>query len=197
MRLILMGAPGAGKGTQAFRLAKEFDIPHLSTGDMLRSEVAAGSDIGQKAKALMDSGNLVPDAVLIAMIEKRILEEDCRQGFILDGFPRTVSQADALEAVLAKKGLKLDAVFVLDVDEEALLARIHGRAEGERGAGRAARSDDTPEMLKHRLSIFHEQTRPLLDYYEKKGQLRRIDGMQSMDKVTAAVLASLGYRQAS
>lgn len=184
MRLILMGAPGAGKGTQAARLVEKLGIPHLSTGDMLRAEVASGSEIGRKARELMDHGKLVPDGVLVAMIAKRIGESDCSKGFILDGFPRTVAQADGLGAMLAEKGLALDGVFLLDVDEEALLARVQGRADQERAAGRSARADDTPEKLKTRLGVFQQQTQPLIAYYEKKGLLKRVDGMQPIDKVT-------------
>lgn len=192
-----MGPPGAGKGTQAAKLVEHFKIPHLSTGDMLRSEVANNTDIGYQAKAIMDAGNLVPDSVLIAMIENRISQDDSRNGFILDGFPRNVAQADALAAVLARKGLGLDAVFLLDVDDKALLARIERRNEENRKAGRAVRIDDTAETLKTRLEAFHSQTKPLIAYYEGKNLLRRIDGMQPVETVTQSLLTGVKQRQAS
>jgi adenylate kinase len=197
MRLILMGPPGAGKGTQAARLTEHFKIPHLSTGDMLRAEVAGDTEIGKKAKVLMDAGNLVPDSMIIEMIDQRISKDDCRNGFILDGFPRNVAQADALDAMLASKGLPLDAAFLLEVDDKALLARIERRNEENRKAGRMMRADDTPETLKTRLKAFHDQTRPLSAYYEGKGLLRRVDGMQDVNNVTTDLLASLKHRQAS
>jgi adenylate kinase len=197
MRLILMGPPGAGKGTQARKLVERFNIPHLSTGDMLRAEVASASKIGKAAKAIIDSGKLVPDAILIDMIEQRIDANDCKNGFILDGFPRTVPQADALAAMLAGKGLKLDAVFILDVDDQALLSRIEHRNEENRKTGHAVRTDDTPETLKTRLKAFHDQTGPLIDYYKGKGLLQRINGMQDIEAVTAALLAPLNRKQAS
>ncbi len=197
MRLILMGPPGAGKGTQATRLAERFRIPHLSTGDMLRAEVSNGTEIGQKAKALIDAGKLVPDAVLVDMIANRIAKDDCKNGFILDGFPRNVAQADALAAMLSGKSLKLDAVFVLDVDDEALLSRIERRNEENRKAGRPVRADDTPETLKTRLKAFHEQTKPLADYYAGKGLLKRVNGMLSIDAVTTALITPLSHKQAS
>lgn len=197
MRLILMGPPGAGKGTQAARLTEHFKIPHLSTGDMLRAEVAGNTGIGKKAKTLMDAGNLAPDSMIVDMIEGRISKDDCRGGFILDGFPRNTAQADALSAMLGTKGLALDAAVILDVDDEALLARIERRNEENRKAGRAVRADDTPETLKTRLKAFHAQTRPLVAYYEGKGLLKRVDGMQDVNNVTADLLASLKHRQAS
>lgn len=197
MRLILMGPPGAGKGTQAARLVERFKIPHLSTGDMLRAEVAEGSKIGKTAKAIMDAGNLVSDDILVDMIANRISRDDCKNGFLLDGFPRTVAQADALQVMLNERGQGLDRVFILDVDDKALLERIRRRAAEDDKAGRPIRADDTPEKLKIRLEAFHGQTEPLADYYQKKCLLTRIDGMQPIDAVTASLIKALEHRQAS
>ncbi len=197
MRLILMGAPGAGKGTQAGRLVERLSVAHLSTGDMLRAEVAQQTSIGKTAKEIMDRGELVPDSVLVDMIAKRIESPDCASGFILDGFPRTVSQADALGVMLAKKGLGLDAVFVLDVDEAALLSRVQKRVAQDLAAGREARTDDTPEKLKIRLSVFQQQTKPLIDYYQGKNLLKRLDGMQPIDVVTSELEMALNMKAAS
>ena len=197
MRLILMGAPGAGKGTQAGRLVDRLHVAHLSTGDMLRAEVAQQTPIGKTAKEIMDRGELVPDSVLVDMIAKRIESADCSAGFILDGFPRTVSQADALGEMLAKKGLGLDAVFVLDVDEAALLSRVQKRVAQDLAAGRPARSDDTPEKLKTRLSVFQQQTKPLIEYYQGKNLLKRLDGMQPIDVVTKELELALNMKAAS
>ncbi len=191
MRLILLGPPGAGKGTQAQRLVEAYGIPQLSTGDMLRAAVAAQTKIGIEAKSLMESGALVPDAVVVQIVNERTDESDARKGFILDGFPRTVAQAEALDAMLAKKHLKLDAVIELKVDETKLVDRIIRRADEAKAAGQPVRKDDDPEVFKTRLSAYHEQTAPLSGYYAGKGALRSVDGMQSVDAVTEALKSIL------
>ncbi|MEM6851540.1 MAG: adenylate kinase [Pseudomonadota bacterium] len=187
MILILLGPPGAGKGTQAERIVQRLGIPQLSTGDMLRTAVAAGSDVGQKAKAIMDRGELVSDDIMVEIISARIDEPDCAKGFILDGFPRTLVQADRLADLLAGKGRPLNVVIELRVDEDALLERIRTRA----AESKDARADDTAETLKKRLSVYREQTAPLIPYYEEKGLLRVVDGMRSIDEVTDAINAVL------
>ena len=184
MRLILLGPPGAGKGTQAKRLMETHGIPQLSTGDMLRAAVKAETEIGLKAKDIMARGDLVPDDVVVGIIEERIEEPDCRNGFILDGFPRTVAQAEALENVLAKHGRELDAVVQLVVDEEALASRVQQRAAE---SGDAVREDDTVEALKKRLVVYREQTAPLVDHYRETGHLVTIDGMQDIDSVERSI----------
>jgi adenylate kinase len=184
MRLILLGPPGAGKGTQSARLEKTYGIPQLSTGDMLRAAVKAGSPVGQQAKAVMDSGGLVSDEIVIGIISDRIEEPDCAKGFILDGFPRTVAQAQALDALLKKKHKELHAVIELLVDDGILLARIEGRARDTVAAGGSVRADDNPESFKKRLAQYHEQTAPVSDYYKSIGGLRTVDGMAAIDEVT-------------
>jgi adenylate kinase len=183
MRLILLGPPGAGKGTQAQRLVEKHGILQLSTGDMLRAAVAAGTAVGLKAKAIMDRGDLVSDDVMIAIIADRIDEPDCAKGFILDGFPRTVAQAEALSKLLAEKGLTLDAVIEISVDDGVLRDRIEGRARETGGA----RADDTVETLTKRLAVYHAQTAPVAEYYRKKGMLKSVNGMGTMDQVTSAI----------
>jgi adenylate kinase len=189
MRLILLGPPGAGKGTQALRLVERHEIVQLSTGDMLRAAVAAGTEIGLKAKAIMDAGELVPDAVVVGIVAERIEQEDARNGFILDGFPRTVPQAEALDKMLAEKGLRLDAVIELKVDEGILLSRIQKRA-GETPGG--PRADDNEEALAKRLAVYREQTAPLVDYFRSKGLLQTVDGMAPIDEVSRQIDAALG-----
>lgn len=188
MRLILLGPPGAGKGTQAKRLMDAHGIPQLSTGDMLRAAVKAETEIGLKAKDIMARGDLVPDAVVVGIIEERIEEPDCANGFILDGFPRTVAQAEALEAVMKKHGMDLDAVIQLEVDENALAARVEQRVAE---SGGAVREDDNVEALKKRLVVYREQTAPLVDHYRETGHLVTIDGMQPIEDVTASIDAAL------
>ena len=183
MRLILLGPPGAGKGTQALRLVERHGIVQLSTGDMLRAAVAAGTPVGQRAKAIMDRGDLVSDDVMIDIIADRIERPDSAKGFILDGFPRTIAQADALSDLLAKKGLKLDAVIEIAVNDAMLRDRIAGRARETGGA----RADDTLETLAKRLAVYHAQTAPVADYYRRKGMLKTVDGMGTMDQVSAAI----------
>jgi adenylate kinase len=187
MRLILLGPPGAGKGTQAERLVKEHGIPQLSTGDMLRAAVAAGTPVGLKAKSVMESGGLVSDEIVVGIIADRIEQADARKGFILDGFPRTVAQADALEAMLSAKGLKLNAVIDLVVDETKLVDRIVKRAADAKVAGLPVRKDDDPEVFKTRLAAFHKDTSAVRPYYAAKGMVQSVDGMQPIERVTAAI----------
>jgi len=179
--LILLGPPGAGKGTQAKRLDSSRGYVQLSTGDMLRAAVASGSPMGRQAKAVMDAGRLMPDDVMIAIIADRIGQPDCRRGFILDGFPRTVAQAEALDRLLADRGLRLDHVIEVKVDDDILVDRIATRNAQADTAG--ARSDDTVETLRKRLQVYHEQTAPILPYYKKSGRLVTVDGMAPIDEV--------------
>ncbi len=192
MRLILLGPPGAGKGTQAARLVEKHGIPQLSTGDMLRAAVAAGTPVGQKAKAVMDAGGLVSDEIVIGIIADRINEPDAKTGFILDGFPRTVAQAVALDTMLAEKHMKLRAVVELRVDQSKLVDRIMRRAAEAKAAGQPVRKDDDPEVFKTRLEAYNRDTAVVAPYYAKRGQLTVIDGMQPVDDVTAAIAQALG-----
>ncbi len=178
MNLILLGPPGAGKGTQAKRLEEKFGVKQLSTGDMLRAAVASGSDIGKEAKAVMDAGQLVSDDIIVRMISERVEEPDCAKGFILDGFPRNVAQADALDQMLAQKGLKIDHVIEFRVDEERMIDRILKRAAEE------GRSDDNEDTLRKRMDVYRQQTAPIIPYYQGKGALKTVDGMKPMDDVT-------------
>jgi adenylate kinase len=190
--MILLGPPGAGKGTQAVRLVERLGIPQLSTGDMLRAAVAAGTPVGAKAKAIMDRGDLVSDDLVIGIIADRIEEPDARNGFILDGFPRTVAQAEAFDRMLADKGLKLDAVIEFKVNEQELVDRIVRRAAETEARGEPVRKDDNPDVFKTRLEAFRNQTAPLSSYYAGKGVLKTVDGMRPIDEVTAAIGAILG-----
>ncbi len=187
MNIILFGPPGAGKGTQAQRIVDRHGVVQLSTGDMLRAAIAAGSELGLRAKSLMDEGKLVPDDVIIGMIADRMNDEDCKNGVILDGFPRTIAQAKALDAMFAAGHIQLDQVIEIQVDEAALFARIENRA-AEPGD---ARSDDTAEVLEQRLKVYHENTAPVLPYYRDKGQLNIVDGMQSIEEVAAQIKSLL------
>ncbi|MDH3660750.1 MAG: adenylate kinase [Alphaproteobacteria bacterium] len=214
MILILLGPPGAGKGTQATRIKDKYQIAHLSTGDMLRGAVAAGTEVGKQAKVVMDAGNLVSDDIMISLIEERTTEADCANGYLLDGFPRTVAQAAALDDLLQSKGQKLDAVVEIAVDDEALIGRITGRYScANCGAGYhdefqkpkqegvcdtcggtefKRRSDDNEEAVRTRLTAYHGQTAPLLPYYRNKSVLKTVDGMADIDAVTDQVFKEIG-----
>ena len=187
MRLILLGPPGAGKGTQAQRIVARHGIPQLSTGDMLRAAVAAGTEVGKRANALMDAGELVPDDVVNAIVSDRIEQADCAGGFILDGYPRTLVQADAVDAMLSEKGLSLDVAIELAVDDSAMVGRILRRAEEAKASGEPVRKDDNAEVYADRLRAYYKSTAPLIGYYYAKGKLRTVDGMADMDAVTAEV----------
>ena len=213
MNLILLGPPGAGKGTQAQRLVERFDIVQISTGEMLRAAVKAGTALGTQAKAIMEAGELVPDDLMVALIAERIEQPDCANGFILDGFPRTVAQAGALDRMLAERGLALDRVLAIEVDEEALIERIVGRFScadcgagyHERfsrprregvcdqcgGANFTRRADDNRETMIARLAAYREQTAPIIPHYEAGGRFARVDGSGSIDAISAAIAAAL------
>lgn len=214
MNLILFGPPGAGKGTQALRLQNDLGFVQLSTGDMLRAELNSGSDLGQKAKSIMDAGQLVPDDLMIDLIAKRLEQDDCKSGFILDGFPRTIPQAEALDSLLAQKGISLDALISLDVDDEDLVTRISGRfscvtcgttyhdtyyppkVEGvcDKCGSKEflRRSDDNPETVRARLAAYHKKTKPIIKHYGKKNLLKTIDARRSIDVVTMELKRALG-----
>jgi adenylate kinase len=187
VRLVLLGPPGAGKGTQSARLKEKYHIPQLSTGDMLRAAVEAATPAGLEAKAIMEKGGLVPDEMVFGIVADRIAAPDAKVGFILDGFPRTVCQAEALAKMLGAKNLDLDAVIELKVDEAALLARIAKRANDTRACGGTVRADDTPEAFKTRLDAYHAETAPVADFYAKKAVLKTVDGMAPVDVVTEAI----------
>jgi adenylate kinase len=191
MRLILLGPPGAGKGTQAQRLVDKYGIPQLSTGDMLRAAVQAGTEVGKRAKAVMDAGELVSDAIVNAIVAERIDQPDCANGFILDGYPRTLVQADAVESMLSERGISLDTVIELVVDDRALVGRIVKRAEDAKAAGQPVRKDDNPAVFEERLREYYKKTAPLTGYYYAKGRLKTVDGMASIDAVTAEIEAVL------
>ena len=192
MRIVFLGPPGAGKGTQAARLMRRHGIPQLSTGDMLRAAVQAGTAVGLKAKAIMERGGLVPDAVVVGIVAERFVEPDAANGFILDGFPRTVAQAEALDLALEHRGLKLDAILELEVDPDVLVGRIEKRAAETVAAGGTVRPDDKPDVLAKRLATYREQTAPVAAYYADTGRLKAVDGMASIETVSAAIDRALG-----
>jgi adenylate kinase len=187
MRLILLGPPGAGKGTQATRLVEKFGIPQLSTGDMLRAAVKAGTPIGKRAQAIMDSGALVSDEIVVGIVADRIEEPDAKNGFILDGFPRTVAQAEALDKMLAQKDMKLDAAIELVVDTTKLVDRIMRRADEARATGQPVRKDDDPEVFKTRLAAYLKDTAAVTPYYRAGGVLHTVDGMAPIGEVSASI----------
>jgi adenylate kinase len=187
MILILFGPPAAGKGTQAARIKDKYHLAHLSTGDMLRAAIAAGSEVGKRAKAIMDSGKLVPDEVVIGIIADRIGQDDCKTGFILDGFPRTVAQAEALDTLLTGRKLAVDVVLEIKVDEAALIKRVENRAAEARRKGQPVRADDDPETFKKRLKVYRDETAPVLPYYLAQKKVKQIDGMQAIDAVSAQI----------
>jgi adenylate kinase len=191
MRLILLGPPGAGKGTQAQRLVEKHGIPQLSTGDMLRAAVQAGTEVGKRAKTVMDAGELVSDAIVNAIVAERIDQADCAKGFILDGYPRTLAQADAVDAMLAQRGMSLDIVIELVVDDRALVGRIVKRADDAKAAGQPVRKDDNPTVFEDRLREYYKKTAPLIGYYYAKGKLKAVDGMADIDAVTGEIEAEL------
>jgi adenylate kinase len=213
LNLILLGPPGAGKGTQAERLREDFALPHVSTGDMLRAEVKAGSDLGNEAKRFMDAGDLVPDEVIIGMITKRVSDDDAREGFLLDGFPRNAEQADALAKALEQLGRRLTAALLIAVPDDELVRRLAGRRvcvknpshiyhvefdppkhDGvcdQDGSRLMQRDDDKEETIRHRLAVYHSQTEPLIDHYDRAGMLRRFDGTRDPDEVHDRIRATI------
>lgn len=188
MNLVLFGPPGAGKGTQAKLLSERRGLPQLSTGDMLRAAIAAGTELGKRCKTIMDRGDLVPDEIVIGIIAERYDRPDCRGGAIFDGFPRTIAQAEALDRMLAQRGLKIDRVIELKVNDEILLRRVEQRI---RESGGATRADDTPETLKARLEVYYKNTAPLIAYYRNQGKLQTVDGMAPIEQVARAIEAVL------
>ena len=187
MRLIIMGPPGAGKGTQAQILVEKYGIPQLSTGDILRGAIQARTPMGLQAKEIMARGDLVPDEVVCGIVSERLEDKDAARGFVLDGFPRTIAQAEALDRMLVEKGIALDAVISLDVEVDELIERVKKRA----AQSEENRVDDNEEVLRNRLEVYRELTEPLIAYYEKQGAVRHIDGMSSIDDVTQAIADSL------
>ena len=213
MKIIMLGAPGAGKGTQAKQIADKYAIPHISTGDIFRANLKAGTELGKKAKEYMDQGLLVPDELTVALVADRIVKEDCKNGFVLDGFPRTIPQAEVLDKTLAEMGEKMDYAIDVDVPDENIVNRMGGRracvncgatyhivniptkVEGicdKCNSETILRDDDKPETVQKRLSVYHEQTQPLIDYYKSQGILKTVDGTRPMDDVFAAIVEILG-----
>ena len=213
MKIIMLGAPGAGKGTQAKKIAEKYGIPHISTGDIFRANIKGGTELGLKAKTFMDQGKLVPDEITIGMLMDRIKDADCANGYVLDGFPRTIPQAESLTAALAAQGEAIDYAVNVDVPDENIITRMSGRRaclscgatyhiqfnppkkEGvcdTCGSTLVLRDDDKPETVKNRLAVYHEQTQPLIDYYQKAGVLKEVDGTQDLNKVFADIVEILG-----
>ena len=213
MKLVMLGAPGAGKGTQAKRLAEKYRIPHISTGDIFRSNIKNGTELGKKVKGFLDSGALVPDELTVDLVMDRIGQEDCRNGYILDGFPRTIRQAEKLTEALQGKGGEIDWAVNVEVPDEAIVERMSGRRmcpscgasyhvvnippkkEGvcdQCGAQLTTRPDDEPETVRKRLEVYHQQTQPLIDYYKEKGRVLDVDGTKPMEQVFQAIVARLG-----
>ena len=186
MNLVMFGPPGSGKGTQAKILQERHSLPQLSTGDMLRAAIANGTELGKKCKVIMDSGELVPDEIVIGIIAERYDQPDCAKGAVFDGFPRTIPQAEALDAMLKSRDKKIDLVIELNVDDAVLIGRVEQRIKE---SGGVARADDTPETLKNRLAVYYKNTAPLLEYYKKQGKLVTVDGMAPIDDVTKAIAA--------
>ncbi len=213
MKIIMLGAPGAGKGTQAKKIAEKYGIPHISTGDIFRANIKGGTELGMKAKTFMDQGKLVPDEITIGMLMDRIQADDCAKGYVLDGFPRTIPQAESLTEALAARGEAIDYAINVDVPDENIITRMSGRraclscgatyhvqfnppkAEGvcdTCGSALVLRDDDKPETVKNRLAVYHEQTQPLIDYYQKAGVLKEVDGTQDLNQVFADIVEILG-----
>lgn len=213
MKIIMLGAPGAGKGTQAKQIAAKYQIPHISTGDIFRANIKNGTELGKKAKEYMDQGLLVPDELTCDLVADRISQDDCKNGFVLDGFPRTIPQAEALDNVLSKMGEAMDYAIDIDVEDESIIRRMSGRRaclncgatyhvvtippkkEGicdACGSALVLRDDDQPETVKKRLDVYHEQTQPLIDYYKGKGILKSVNGMDPMETVFANIVKILG-----
>lgn len=212
MKIVMLGAPGAGKGTQAIKIADKYDIPHISTGDIFRSNIKGGTELGQKAKSYIDKGELVPDEVTIGMLLDRIAQDDCKNGYVLDGFPRTIPQAESLTEALKSQGDQIDFALNIDVPDEAIIERMSGRRACPKcgatyhivyaapktenicdkcGTELIIRSDDKPETVKDRLNVYHQQTEPLIAYYKTAGVLREVDGTQELPKVFEDVIAIL------
>ena len=213
MKIIMLGAPGAGKGTQAKKIAAKYGIPHISTGDIFRANIKNGTELGKKAKTYMDQGLLVPDELVVDLVVDRVSQDDCTKGYVLDGFPRTIPQAEALDKALEAKGQKMDYAIDVDVPDENIVNRMSGRraclncgatyhlisippkVEGicdRCGSEIVLREDDKPETVQKRLKVYHEQTQPLIDYYKNQGILKSVDGTQPMDEVFKAIVTILG-----
>lgn len=213
MKIIMLGAPGAGKGTQAKKIAEKYGIPHISTGDIFRANIKGGTELGMKAKSYMDQGQLVPDEITIGMLMDRIKEDDCQKGYVLDGFPRTIPQAESLTKALADMGDKIDYVVNVDVPDQVIVTRMSGRRAclscgatyhivynptkqesvcDTCGSQLVLRDDDKPETVLNRLTVYHDQTQPLIDYYKKAGVLAEVDGTQNLDKVFQDIVSILG-----
>ena len=213
MKIIMLGAPGAGKGTQAKKIAAKYEIPHISTGDIFRANIKEGTELGKKAKTYMDQGLLVPDELVVDLVVDRVNQEDCKNGYVLDGFPRTIPQAECLTAALEKLGSKIDYAIDVDVPDENIVNRMSGRRACLKcgatyhivyaapkkenicdtcGEALVLRDDDKPETVKKRLDVYHEQTQPLIDYYKKAGALREVDGTVDMEDVFQAIVKVLG-----